>query len=134
LFTYYNVRVKPWFLWIKSCVVTSLHTWQWRRLGVCVYVFVCQRSWDGKGKRCHRTWKKVAVDLFKNGEKISDNARISQQPRSTISDIITYLVQINAFLYDQYDRKTPILARDEVEAHMPICQYANMGLDMEMIL
>ena len=32
--------------------------------------------------------KKVADDLFKNGEKISDIARILQQPRSTISDII----------------------------------------------
>ena len=32
--------------------------------------------------------KKVAVDLFKNGENISDIARILQQPRSTISDII----------------------------------------------
>ena len=32
--------------------------------------------------------KKVVVDLFKNGEKISDIARVLQQPRSTISDII----------------------------------------------
>ena len=32
--------------------------------------------------------KKVAVDLLKNGENISDIARILQQPRSTISDII----------------------------------------------
>ena len=32
--------------------------------------------------------KKVAVDLFKSGENIADIARILQQPRSTISDII----------------------------------------------
>jgi transposase len=31
---------------------------------------------------------KVAIDLFKNGEKISDIARVLQQPKSTISDII----------------------------------------------
>ena len=31
--------------------------------------------------------KKVAVDLLRNGEKISDIARVLQQPRSTISDI-----------------------------------------------
>jgi hypothetical protein len=30
--------------------------------------------------------KKVAVDLFKNGENISDIARILQQPRSTTSE------------------------------------------------
>jgi len=32
--------------------------------------------------------KKVVVDLLKNGEKISDIARVLQQPRYTISDII----------------------------------------------
>ena len=32
--------------------------------------------------------KKVAVDLFKSGENIADIARILQQPRSTISNII----------------------------------------------
>jgi transposase len=30
----------------------------------------------------------LAVYLFKNGENISDIARVLQQPRSTISDII----------------------------------------------
>jgi hypothetical protein len=44
-----------------------------------------------------------------------------------MSDVITYLVQIKAFLYDQYDQ-TSILVWDEVEAILA------MGLDMEMIL
>ena len=33
-----------------------------RERDVCclfVYFFVCQRSWGGKGKRCHRTWKRL---------------------------------------------------------------------------
>ena len=41
-----------------------------------------------KKKEMSPDLKKVAVDLFKNGEKISDIARVLQQPRSTISDII----------------------------------------------
>ena len=41
-----------------------------------------------KGKEMSPDLKKVADDLFKNGEKISDIARVLQQPRSTISDII----------------------------------------------
>ena len=40
-----------------------------------------------KGKEMSPDLKKVAVDLFRNGEKISDIARVLQQPRSTISDI-----------------------------------------------
>jgi len=41
-----------------------------------------------KGKGMSPDLKKVGVDLFKNGENIADIARILQQPRSTISDII----------------------------------------------
>ena len=41
-----------------------------------------------KKKEMSPNLKKVAVDLFKNGGKISDIARVLQQPRSTISDII----------------------------------------------
>ena len=41
-----------------------------------------------KGKEMSPDLKKVAVDLLKNGEKISEIARVLQQPRSTISDII----------------------------------------------
>ena len=41
-----------------------------------------------KGKEMSPDLKKVVVDLPKNGEKISDIARVLQQPRSTISDII----------------------------------------------
>jgi len=41
-----------------------------------------------KGKEMSLDLKKVAVDLFKNGEKISDIAKVLQQPRSTISSII----------------------------------------------
>ena len=41
-----------------------------------------------KGKKMSANLKRVAVDLFKNGEKISNIARVLQQPRSKISDII----------------------------------------------
>jgi transposase len=41
-----------------------------------------------KGKEMSPDLKKVAVDLLKNGEKISEIARVLQQPISTISDII----------------------------------------------
>jgi transposase len=41
-----------------------------------------------KGKEMSPDLKKVVVDLLKNGEKISDIARVLQQPRSAISDII----------------------------------------------
>jgi transposase len=41
-----------------------------------------------KGKEMSPDLIKVAIDLFKNGEKISDIARVLQQPKSTISDII----------------------------------------------
>ena len=41
-----------------------------------------------KGKEVSPDLKKVAVDLFKNGEKISDIARVLQSPRATISSII----------------------------------------------
>ena len=41
-----------------------------------------------KGKEMSPDLKKVAVDLLKNGEKISEIARVLQQPKSTISDII----------------------------------------------
>jgi transposase-like protein len=41
-----------------------------------------------KEKEMSPDLKKVAVDLFKNGEHISDIARVLQQPRSTIASII----------------------------------------------
>ncbi|CAC5358586.1 unnamed protein product [Mytilus coruscus] len=41
-----------------------------------------------KGKELSPDLKRIAVDLFRNGEKISDIARILQKPRSTISGII----------------------------------------------
>ena len=44
-----------------------------------------------KGKEMSPDLKKVVVDLLKNGEKISDIARVLQQPRSTISYIIRRL-------------------------------------------
>jgi transposase len=65
---------------------TSLHTWQWRLLRVCV-CFCIPKIMGRKGKEMSPDLKKVAVDLFRNGEKISDIARVLQQPRSTISDI-----------------------------------------------
>ncbi|CAC5397113.1 unnamed protein product [Mytilus coruscus] len=43
---------------------------------------------DRKGKELSPDLKSIAVDLFRNGEKISDIARILQKPRSTISGII----------------------------------------------
>jgi hypothetical protein len=39
-----------------------------------------------KGKEMSPDLKKVTVDLFKNGENMSDIARLLQQPRSTISE------------------------------------------------
>jgi hypothetical protein len=41
-----------------------------------------------KGKEMSPDLIKVAIDLFKNGEKISDIARVLQQPKSTISDTV----------------------------------------------
>jgi len=45
-----------------------------------------------KGKDMLPDLKKV-VDLFKNGEKISNIARVLQQPRSAISEDLEKLVQ-----------------------------------------
>jgi len=46
-----------------------------------------------KGKEMSPDLKKVTVDLVKNGENMSDIARLLQQPRSTISEDLEKLVQ-----------------------------------------
>ena len=50
-------------------------------------LFSCVEAMGRRGKELSPYLKRVAVDLFRNGEKISDIGRILQQPRSTISGL-----------------------------------------------
>ena len=59
----------------------------------CLCMLLYAKDHGAKGKEMSLDLKKVTADLFKNGEKMSDIARLLQQPRPTISEDLEKLVQ-----------------------------------------